>query len=502
MDGAGDVIAAGSLRNSIGAPDGDFTVVKLAAGTGNEQWRASLAGGHARALAVDSAGDVVAAGNLDGDLAIVKFAGATGAQLWQRLVDGSARTSDKGVNAVALDAFGDVIAVGSLHNSDTFTDFAAVKLSGVTGSELWTADVGLRGTDEAGSIALDVTGDALSAGFAYLGEEDSFDMSILKLSSVDGAVVVPIPDADVSPSSVDFGNRPTGSPKTRTLVIANLGDADLNVGSVYLASGGTAGFQLSTTPAPPAVLARNGTVEAAVTLLPETPGPYADELRMATDDPQAPFVSVPISAFVYLALCNDGIDNDADGSIDWNGGSLGEPADPGCIDASDNSERDGTGRYPCDDGYDNDNDGRMDYDPITAASPAHQFHAPAGSGDPACRDASWFAEIAQCQDGVDNDGDGKMDYDAGYSANGVPHPNGADPQCAGKPWKDREGTASPQFNVCGLGAELTFPLAVLIWLSRMRRRRVQTHDAPLGRCVRSADRSHTHIAALHRDFGK
>ena len=50
--------------------------------------------------------------------------------------------------------------------------------------------------------------------------------------------------------------------------------------------------------------------------------------------------------------CRDGIDNDGDGLID-------HPADPGCADPNDPSER--AAELPCDDGLDNDSDGFVDY---------------------------------------------------------------------------------------------------------------------------------------------
>jgi len=71
---------------------------------------------------------------------------------------------------------------------------------------------------------------------------------------------------------------------------------------------------------------------------------------------------------------------------------------------------------------------------------------------------------AQCNDGADNDGDAKIDYDGGLSALGYVAAE-ADPQCAGKPWKDRERKQGG----CGLGAELVLLLAPLFWLHRRRR---------------------------------
>lgn len=51
--------------------------------------------------------------------------------------------------------------------------------------------------------------------------------------------------------------------------------------------------------------------------------------------------------------CNDGIDNDTDGLIDF-------PADPGCTSVTDTSE-DNAALAQCSDGLDNDGDGKIDF---------------------------------------------------------------------------------------------------------------------------------------------
>jgi hypothetical protein len=113
-----------------------------------------------------------------------------------------------------------------------------------------------------------------------------------------------------------------------------------------------------------------------------------------------------------LPHCENGLDDDGDGLIDW-------PADPGCFDGPDNDEYNSPPH--CSDGYDNDGDGRIDY-----------------PNDPGCASNSDLDEYnppppaAKCADGVDNDGDGKVDY-----------PN--DPGCTGSSDDDEADALPPDF---------------------------------------------------------
>ncbi|HUH02081.1 MAG TPA: hypothetical protein VML75_08785, partial [Kofleriaceae bacterium] len=84
-----------------------------------------------------------------------------------------------------------------------------------------------------------------------------------------------------------------------------------------------------------------------------------------------------------VAACNDGIDNDNDGLIDF-------PNDPGCTNPSDNDESDtcpGAGCPQCGNGLDDDNDGLIDY----GTGP---------SADPGCVSAADDNEIDECKPGV------------------------------------------------------------------------------------------------------
>ncbi len=60
-----------------------------------------------------------------------------------------------------------------------------------------------------------------------------------------------------------------------------------------------------------------------------------------------------------IVECNDGIDNDCDGQVDW-------PDDPGCTSALDPSE---LGTKECDDGIDNDGDGGIDFHQVSGCGP-------------------------------------------------------------------------------------------------------------------------------------
>lgn len=103
--------------------------------------------------------------------------------------------------------------------------------------------------------------------------------------------------------------------------------------------------------------------------------------------------------------CSDTLDNDGDGLIDF-------PNDPGCSSYIDNSE---AGGAACGDGVDNDSDGATDF-------PA----------DPGCTSATDVSEadIPQCANGIDDDGDGMIDYPA-------------DPGCTNGADDDEGGPVAP-----------------------------------------------------------
>ncbi len=92
----------------------------------------------------------------------------------------------------------------------------------------------------------------------------------------------------------------------------------------------------------------------------------------------------------WAANCDDGLDNDGDGLVDF-------PADPGCASASSSREN-----PPCSDNHDNDGDGLLDWDGAGVGAPD-----PECLGDATAKDEA-VAGGAGCTS-PDSDGDGVMD---------------------------------------------------------------------------------------------
>ena len=144
--------------------------------------------------------------------------------------------------------------------------------------------------------------------------------------------------------------------------------------------------------------------------------------------------------------CQDGIDNDDDGRIDFTP-PVGGTADPDCVSAQDNSE---FADLPpaCSDGFDNDFDGLVDFTP------------PAGeTADPGCTSATDNQEVEgepdptpACANGLDDDFDGLVDF--------VP-PAGEtkDPGCTSASDLDESSEGSPPGEDTNPAATSTLPLA-------------------------------------------
>jgi hypothetical protein len=194
VDSIGDIVAAGRLDNT--GTFWDFTVVKLDRSSGSELWRyqrngSSSVSEEARAVIVDSDDDVLATGMLRNsstgpDLAVVKLDGGSGAEIWRREIDGGAARSDEGL-AITVDDAGDVIVVGFVTNSATSRDLAVFKLSGADGSTLWSyeADGGASGDDRANGVSLAASGRVFAAG-RLVATATGADVAVVALDGATG----------------------------------------------------------------------------------------------------------------------------------------------------------------------------------------------------------------------------------------------------------------------------------------------------------------------------
>jgi hypothetical protein len=179
VDARGDVIAAGSLNITRGSSE--FTVVKLDGGTGAERWRQVLSSGHACAVTVDGAGDVLAAGWLAEGFAILKFDGGTGAERWRQVLGSG------GSCAVTVDGAGDVLAAGNINSPSSGPEFIVLKLRGSTGVEQWRQVInGTANADDWATAVVDGAGDVVAAG-TMRNLDTLDDLLVLKLDGGTGA---------------------------------------------------------------------------------------------------------------------------------------------------------------------------------------------------------------------------------------------------------------------------------------------------------------------------
>jgi hypothetical protein len=169
LDRVGDIIAVGGLEGGTTNPfrdTGDFAVVKLAQDSGVERWRFTFDGSagdfdYATGVAVDAAGDVIAAGVSNGVVTVIKLAGSDGQLRWHRDIDAARNTY-----SVTVDGNGDaLVAVDTIE--DNGNDFGVFKLAGNTGDVLWSArESGSDGHyQEAFQVSTLPSGDVVAVGF-------------------------------------------------------------------------------------------------------------------------------------------------------------------------------------------------------------------------------------------------------------------------------------------------------------------------------------------------
>ncbi len=175
----------------------DWKTVKFNAATGAVLWEALFNGtadGYdvPYALAIDSAGNVVVAGesgnaDFNSDFKVIKYAAATGAVVWERTFNGAANSNDAAY-AVAVDGADNVIATGITTNAAANVDWKTIQYTS-GGTQVWekTFDGPGGGHDYANAIAVDAAGNAFVTGSAANATDD--DWKTIKYAAADGAIV-------------------------------------------------------------------------------------------------------------------------------------------------------------------------------------------------------------------------------------------------------------------------------------------------------------------------
>jgi hypothetical protein len=129
--------------------------------------------------------------------------------------------------AVAVDAGGDVFAAGELQRAVTYDDFAVVKLSGATGSELWRRVIKGETKDnfyeKAVALAVDSGGHAVAVGRTTSSPDLFSDMTVLDLRE------------EISGQTFGFRDPP-GHPNGKKFVIVSKDPGILATGEIGPAS--------------------------------------------------------------------------------------------------------------------------------------------------------------------------------------------------------------------------------------------------------------------------
>lgn len=181
-DAAGNLYVGG--QTFLG-DDGDMWIAKYGP-NGGLIWSATYAGtavddDNCTAIAVDSAGNVYAAGNSAGAIAVLKYSPGGGLQWVQRFQDGFWGWSS--LAGMAIDSSGNVLLAGTTapSNSDP-TDVVVLKYN-ASGVLQWTSRYLSSGSanESASAIGIDTVGNVYVTGSVYSAATD-YDMLVLKFS--------------------------------------------------------------------------------------------------------------------------------------------------------------------------------------------------------------------------------------------------------------------------------------------------------------------------------
>jgi hypothetical protein len=188
VDSAGNVVVTG--YSVVGTGNQDYLTAKFGAADGALLWLkryngAANADEQARAIAVDSAGNVLVTGHSwngsNWDILTQKHGAADGLVLWEQRYNGPANGHDYGI-AVAVDSAGDVIVAGT-----SASDYYTAKYASANGALLWERRYS-RGDDQIMAMTLDSQDNVIVTGFSS-GAGVGYDFYTAKYAAADGVVI-------------------------------------------------------------------------------------------------------------------------------------------------------------------------------------------------------------------------------------------------------------------------------------------------------------------------
>jgi uncharacterized delta-60 repeat protein len=192
VDSSGNVAVTGLSYGSVSSAD--FYTAKYAAADGALLWemRYNMANNFdfAQAVAVDSSGNVVVTGSANGgDYYTAKYAAADGTLLWEQSYNGPGNYLDV-AQSVAVDRSGNVVVTGYSYGIRGNRDYYTANYAAVDGKLLWEKRYDGPGNsdDEARSVAVDGSGNVFVTGFSY-NTNQNVDYYTAKYAAEDGALL-------------------------------------------------------------------------------------------------------------------------------------------------------------------------------------------------------------------------------------------------------------------------------------------------------------------------
>jgi len=181
------VALAVDSNDNVVVADSGFTINKLRGTDGAEMWRYDNPY-TAHDVAVDKDGNVAAVGHMNNNFAVVRLNGNNGSEIWQREINGAGVLSNsfgwEAAKAVAIDSVGNVVAAGVITSEFSHIDFIVAKYS-TEGVRLWVRTIANQGDDRANAVVVDKDDDVIAAGsITGPGEQEQFQ--VFKFSGTTG----------------------------------------------------------------------------------------------------------------------------------------------------------------------------------------------------------------------------------------------------------------------------------------------------------------------------